>query len=89
MGSEMCIRDRKGYDVVSSVRITLPGGEVRPLRSYSSAYRPVPEVFWVGPGTSLEELPELPEGAKHVEIDGKGKGGESVSDLSTDGDPAG
>ncbi len=80
---------KKGYDVVSSVRITLPGGEVRPLRSYSSAYRPVPEVFWVGPGTPLEELPELPEGAKHVEIDGKGKGGESVSDLSTDGDPAG
>lgn len=82
-------RGIKGYDVVSSVRLVLPGGEVRPLRSYYSEYRPVPEVFWVGPGANLEELPELPEGAKHVEIDGKGRGGEPVSEAPSDSDPAG
>ena len=79
----------KGYDVVSSVKMTLPSGEVRELRHYYSEYRPVPEVFWVGPGANLEELPELPEGAKHVEIDGKGKGGEPVSEGPSEGDPAG
>lgn len=82
-------RGIKGYDVVSSVRLTLPNGEVRPIRSYHSEYRPVPEVFWVGPGANLAELPELPEGAKHVEIDGKGKGGEPISEGPSEGDPAG
>ncbi|MBE7480413.1 MAG: VanW family protein [Polyangiaceae bacterium] len=82
-------RGIKGYDVVSSVKLTLPGGEVRQLRNYYSEYRPVPEVFWVGPGANLEELPELPEGAKHVEIDGKGKGGEPVSEGPSEGDPTG
>lgn len=79
----------KGYDVVSSVKMTLPSGEVRELRHYYSEYRPVPEVFWVGPGASLDELPELPEGAKHVEIDGKGKGGEPVSEGPSEAEPAG
>lgn len=82
-------RGIKGYDVVSSVKMTLPNGEVRELRHYYSEYRPVPEVFWVGPGANLDELPELPEGAKHVEVDGKGKGGEPVSEAPSGGDPAG
>ncbi len=82
-------RGIRGLDVVSSVRLRLPSGEVKDLRHYYSEYRPVPEVFWVGPGADLESLPELPEGAKHVEIDGKGKGGEPVSEGPAEGDPAG
>lgn len=79
----------KGYDVVSNVRLVLPNGETRDLRHYYSEYRPVPEVFWVGPGAKLEELPELPEGVSHVEVDGKGRAGEPVSEAPSEGDPAG
>lgn len=39
-------------------------------RTYYSEYRPVPEVFWVGPGFEEETLPEMPEGAKRVERKG-------------------
>ena len=54
-----------GYDVVSTVRTTLPNGERR-FRSYKSTYYPVPEVYWVGPGTDPGSLPPLPEGASGV-----------------------
>jgi vancomycin resistance protein YoaR len=56
-----------GYDVVSTVRTTYPGGERR-FRSYTSTYYPVPEVYWVGPGTDPNALPALPEGAQGVEL---------------------
>lgn len=58
----------KGYDVVSVVRTTSSAGTVLERR-YRSAYRPVPEVFWVGPGHDLTSLPELPEGASRVEFE--------------------
>ncbi len=63
-------RGIRGYDIVSVVRFRRPDGTVQ-TKSYTSSYRPTPEVFWVGPGYNLDELPELPEGATHVEIDGE------------------
>lgn len=68
-------RGRKGYEVVSLVKITSPEGRVTEKR-YNSGYRPVPEVFWVGPGHDLDTLPELPAGAKNVEVDGRELPGE-------------
>jgi vancomycin resistance protein YoaR len=56
-----------GYDVVSTVRTTYPNGQ-RTFRSYTSTYSPVPEVYWVGPGTDPSSLPPLPEGAQGVEL---------------------
>lgn len=55
-----------GYDVVSTVRTTLPSGQRR-FRSYKSTYNPVPEVYWVGPGTDPSSLPPLPEGANGIQ----------------------
>ncbi len=55
-----------GYDVLSTVRTTYPNGERR-FHSYTSTYYPVPEVYWVGPGTDVSALPALPEGAERIE----------------------
>jgi len=55
-----------GYDVLSTVRTTYPNGE-RHFHSYTSTYYPVPEVYWVGPGTDVSALPALPEGAERIE----------------------
>jgi len=55
-----------GYDVLSTVRTTYPNGERR-FHSYTSTYYPVPEVYWVGPGTDVSALPVLPEGAQGIE----------------------
>lgn len=55
-----------GYDVISVVRYTDRGGAVT-TRQYKSKYFPVPEVFWVSPGTPADALPPLPEGAEGVE----------------------
>lgn len=75
-------RGIKGYDVVSVVRIKHPDGTEEDKR-YFSWYRPVPEVFWVAPGTSPSELPELPQGAEHVEVDGaKQPSPDSTAELS-------
>lgn len=62
-------RGKKGYDILSIVSV-FRGDGPEVVRRYQSHYQPVPEVFWVGPGGALSELPELPEGAEHVEIDG-------------------
>jgi vancomycin resistance protein YoaR len=70
-------RGHKGYDVVSSVKVTYPDGHVA-VRHYFSGYRPVPEVYWVGSDADLGELPELPSGADHVEVDGVAGGGDSA-----------
>lgn len=51
-----------GYDTVSTVTQTKPDGE-RVAHRYKSKYYPVPEVLWVGPGTSPASLPPLPNGA--------------------------
>jgi hypothetical protein len=64
--------------VVSTVKITYPDGHVDERR-YFSWYRPVPEVFWVGPGANLSELPELPPQAERVEVDGVVVSGGSAS----------
>jgi vancomycin resistance protein YoaR len=56
-----------GYDVLSTVRTTYPDGQRR-FRSYTSTYYPVPEVYWVGPGTDPSTLPALPDGAQGVEF---------------------
>ena len=62
-----------GYDVVSTVRTTYPNGQRR-FRFYTSTYSPVPEVYWVGPGTDPSSLPPLPEGALGVELSDASKG---------------
>ena len=62
-----------GYDVVSTVRTTYPDGQ-RSFRSYTSTYDPVPEVYWVGPGTDPSALPPLPEGAQGIETGGDPQG---------------
>ncbi|MCC6216812.1 MAG: VanW family protein [Polyangiaceae bacterium] len=62
-------RGIRGLDVVSVVRVILADGRAREHR-YFSEYRPVPEVFWVGPDAAPAGLPELPEGAVRVEVDG-------------------
>jgi vancomycin resistance protein YoaR len=58
-----------GYDIVSVVRTTHRDGSAE-TRRYPSKYYPVPEVYSVGPGTSPDALPALPEGATSVEIAG-------------------
>jgi len=55
-----------GYEIVSFVRSTDAAGAVT-TRQYKSNYYPVPEVFWVSPGTPLASLPPLPEGAEGLE----------------------
>lgn len=62
-------KGRRGMDVVSIVRVLRADGHID-QRYYRSEYRPVPEVFWVGPENDHSALPELPEGAEHVEVDG-------------------
>jgi vancomycin resistance protein YoaR len=57
----------KGYDIRSSVKLTRDDGTVSTKR-YASRYWPVPEIYWVGRGSDLSSLPELPEGATHVEV---------------------
>jgi vancomycin resistance protein YoaR len=56
----------KGFAVVSYVTVTYPDGRAVE-RAYTSDYRPVPEVFWVGPGVDETTLPELPEGVQRIE----------------------
>ncbi len=60
----------EGMDVVSVLRIHHADGKLD-QRRYFSKYYPVPEVFWVGEGTSRTALPELPQGASALVIDGE------------------
>lgn len=62
-------RGRPGLDVFSIVKLTAADGTVREHK-YRSGYRPVPEVFWVGDSFDIANLPELPDRAKSVEVDG-------------------
>jgi hypothetical protein len=76
------IRKQKGifgYEIVSVVRIHAADGSVK-TRQYKSKYYPVPEVYWVAPGVSVGELPQLPEGATHVDVDGEREGGPPAQD---------
>ncbi len=63
-------KGHKGYDVTSIVRFHLPDGR-QETHVYKSKYWPVPEVYWVAPGTPLDALPALPDGADGVEVDGQ------------------
>jgi vancomycin resistance protein YoaR len=56
----------RGMDVHSNVVITYLDGRVE-KRQYYSGYRATPEVYWVAPDVTQEELPELPEHAKGIE----------------------
>lgn len=56
----------RGQAIISFVTVTFPDGRSE-KRVYSSEYRPVPEVLWVGPGVDEAMLPEVPEGATRVE----------------------
>ncbi|MBK8251926.1 MAG: VanW family protein [Polyangiaceae bacterium] len=56
----------RGMDVTSIVTIRYNDGRVEE-RKYFSGYRPSPEVLWVAPGYSDQDLPPLPEHAKGVE----------------------
>jgi hypothetical protein len=76
-------RGIRGYDVVSVVKLEHADGRVD-QRQYFSWYRPVPEVFWVGPGSDLSELPELPEGAERVEIDGRAESEQPTGPLAVE-----
>ncbi len=77
----------KGYDVVSTVTRTRADGTTD-VHHYSSRYWPVPEIYWVGPGTDLRILPGLPEGASHVEMAGPDEPPESDHEpRETDGEP--
>jgi len=58
-----------GYDVVSTLRVERHDGSIY-QRGYRSEYRPTPEVYWIGPEVSVESLPDLPEGADSVQVDG-------------------
>jgi vancomycin resistance protein YoaR len=58
-----------GYDVVSTIQAIDGEGESK-FRQYRSKYWPVPEVYWIGPGTELNQLPALPDGAIGVQRDG-------------------
>lgn len=58
-----------GYDIVSVIKTTHRDGSAV-TRRYPSKYYPVPEVYSIGPGTSPDALPALPEGATSVEIAG-------------------
>jgi vancomycin resistance protein YoaR len=66
-------RGNAGYDIVSVVRSLGASGKST-LRTYSSTYYPVPEVYWVPPDFNPEDLPPLPEGASGVEGDGASRG---------------
>lgn len=56
----------RGMDVTSVVTIQYNDGRVEERR-YFSGYRPSPEVLWVAPGYTDQDLPPLPEHAKGVE----------------------
>lgn len=62
-------KGRPGYEVTSVVRVQWTDGH-QSERAYHSEYRPVPEVFWVGPTHDVTDLPDLPEGATRVVVDG-------------------
>jgi vancomycin resistance protein YoaR len=67
-----------GYDVVSVVR-PADGLDATFTKRYYSKYHPVPEVYSVGPGTSPDVLPPLPEGATRVQF---GRGEEDLSNIA-------
>jgi vancomycin resistance protein YoaR len=56
----------RGMDVTSVVTIQFHDGRLEERR-YFNGYRPSPEVLWVAPGYSDQDLPPLPEHAKGVE----------------------
>lgn len=55
-----------GYEVKSFVTVRYHDGRVS-HRSYTSEYKPAPEVFWVAPDYDASALPPVPEHAKAVE----------------------
>lgn len=69
-GFEQKQKGSEGMDVVSVLRIKLEDGTTA-RRSYHSKYYPVPEVFWVGEGASHADLPEMPDKAVALVVDGE------------------
>lgn len=59
-------KGRKGHEVVSRIVTRWKDGRTTE-RMYFSAYRPVPEVFWVGRDVDENQLPDLPEGVTRVQ----------------------
>jgi vancomycin resistance protein YoaR len=62
-------KGKRGFHATSIVTTTHADG-TQIERMYGSEYRPVPEVFWVGPGFDEAELGELPEGVTRVQYRG-------------------
>lgn len=62
-------KGKRGFHATSIVTTTFADG-TQIERMYGSEYRPVPEVFWVGPGFDEAELGELPEGVTRVQYRG-------------------
>lgn len=62
-------KGKKGFHATSVVTTTWADG-TQTERMYHSEYRPVPEVFWVGPGFDEAELGELPDGVTRVQYRG-------------------
>jgi vancomycin resistance protein YoaR len=59
-------KGHRGHEVASRVVTQWRDGRTTE-RFYFSAYRPVPEVFWVGRDVDESQLPELPEGVTRVQ----------------------
>ncbi len=76
-----------GYQVVSILKIEHPDGRIERQR-YKSRYYPVPEVFWVGAGADLSDLPKLPKGATDTVIDGARDEDPELVDSDAAGDAA-
>lgn len=58
-----------GMDVVSILKIDRKGRVE--TRRYRSKYYPVPEVYWVGEGAQVTDLPPAPEEAVALVVDGE------------------
>jgi len=56
----------RGMDVFSVITIHYKSGRTEKRQTYSG-YRATPEIYWVAPGTTPGELPDLPSHAKGVE----------------------
>lgn len=69
-GFEKKQKGSEGMDVVSVLRIRHDDGR-EISRSYRSKYYPVPEVFWLGEGATSSALPQMPEGATGLVVDGE------------------
>lgn len=80
-GFEQKQKGSEGMDVVSVLRIKHEDGKID-RRTYHSKYYPVPEVYYVSEGTSHAVLPQMPENAVALVIDGQEVPGEGKPEAA-------